>query len=381
MIKVNKLLLSTISVVVFLIVVGVLIAQWKKNSQQKTYFKYSAQYNDLVGGKPHPTFKEALDSMGWKNTESSESAKMLFLWDFTDYPKIRQRVKMWRSKNKRIVFGFNTINTFADKSALSVNLRTHLSTGEYNSMMPKTFSLYLDSDIQNLLNYVNTPANSKKLFIFKKNKQRQNNIIIKRGVDVLQGLKEKEYVVCQELLQNPLRISGHKINIRVYLVCVCNNGVFDMYVFNNGFIYYAPDKFIKDSTKLSVNITTGYVDRKIYEENPLTIADLNNRLGEDSFRRLFSNITKTFSNVKRSYESIVSEGDCWQREVIKFTILGADIAPDEDMNVKIMEINKGPDLRYKDDRDKEVKLALVKECLKLVTRGHGYSKKQAFIKL
>ena len=36
---------------------------------------------------------------------------------------------------------------------------------------------------------------------------------------------------------------------------------------------------------------------------------------------------------------------------ISFQLFGCDIAPDKDLNVKLIEINKGPDLGGKDERD------------------------------
>ena len=50
----------------------------------------------------------------------------------------------------------------------------------------------------------------------------------------------------------------------------------------------------------------------------------------------------------------------------RFNIFGIDIAPDESLNVKIMELNKAPDLSYKDDRDANVKLNMVKDMMNLV---------------
>ena len=43
----------------------------------------------------------------------------------------------------------------------------------------------------------------------------------------------------------------------------------------------------------------------------------------------------------------------------KFILLGADIAVDENINLLLMEINKGPDMTFKDNnRDKDLKLKL-----------------------
>ena len=52
--------------------------------------------------------------------------------------------------------------------------------------------------------------------------------------------------------------------------------------------------------------------------------------------------------------------------VNRFIILGADVSPDQDLNVKLLEMNKGPDLKAKDDRDRAVKEKLVHECINLL---------------
>jgi hypothetical protein len=45
----------------------------------------------------------------------------------------------------------------------------------------------------------------------------------------------------------------------------------------------------------------------------------------------------------------------------KCVIMGADVAVDADLGIKLMEINKGPDLRYKDERDGHVKFNMIRD--------------------
>ena len=72
------------------------------------------------------------------------------------------------------------------------------------------------------------------------------------------------------LLQNPYLINGHKINLRCYVLVVCKNKEINVHFYNDGFMYYTPKKFVKNNTDPDVNITTGYIDREIYDFNPLT---------------------------------------------------------------------------------------------------------------
>ena len=50
----------------------------------------------------------------------------------------------------------------------------------------------------------------------------------------------------------------------------------------------------------------------------------------------------------------------------KFQLYGIDIAVNDDLSVKLMEINKGPDIGAKDKRDSELKLNLVRDIFKTV---------------
>jgi hypothetical protein len=49
-----------------------------------------------------------------------------------------------------------------------------------------------------------------------------------------------------------------------------------------------------------------------------------------------------------------------------FQLYGADIAIDDKLNPSLMEINKGPDLSAKDEKDRNVKLKLSEDILKSI---------------
>ena len=48
-----------------------------------------------------------------------------------------------------------------------------------------------------------------------------------------------------------------------------------------------------------------------------------------------------------------------------FQLYGIDVAIDEQLNAMMMEINKGPDISVKDERDGAVKKQLIKDMLKI----------------
>ena len=130
--------------------------------------------------------------------------------------------------------------------------------------------------------------NPNTLYIMKKNIQQQKGIqIFDNEMIIINTINQHAsdsypYIVIQELLQNPYIIDGRKINLRVYVLAIKYNNEYRVYVYGDGFMYYTSERFVKNSIKNSVNITTGYIDREVYEKNPLTIKDFQNYLNEES---------------------------------------------------------------------------------------------------
>ena len=50
----------------------------------------------------------------------------------------------------------------------------------------------------------------------------------------------------------------------------------------------------------------------------------------------------------------------------RFQIFGCDVAPTANLDALLMEINKGPDMNAKDERDKQVKLTVQRDMFKIV---------------
>jgi tubulin polyglutamylase TTLL7 len=228
-------------------------------------------------------------------------------------------------------------------------------------LVPKTYVTY---DVDSM-NKFKLEYNKDKLYIMKKNVQRQEGIKITKNYDELLKGIEDEYVVIQELLQNPFLVNGRKINLRVYVLLTIKDNKCSTYIYNNGFMYYTSNTFIKGSAELDRNITTGYIDRKVYEENPLTHTDFKTFLGKEKSDIIFNNISKLIGEVMIPYHSHLVENQGFPGSM-QFQIFGSDIAINDDYTAMLMEINKGPDLNYKDKRDGEVKRNLIEDIFNLV---------------
>jgi hypothetical protein len=244
-------------------------------------------------------------------------------------------------------------------------------------MMPKSYDLRSIDEKKRFINEYNI----NKIYIMKKNIQQQKGLkITKNKFDIINGYKEN-YILAQELLQNPYLINGRKINLRCYILVVCHKGEINVYVHKDGFMYYTKEKFIKNSLNMDVNITTGYIDREIYKVNPLTHDDFRNYLDNNNNLSKKENIIKNnglkisevcfnniYSLIKNIFIAFIGK-ICVNKKFINnitFQLFGADIAIDDGLNPMIMEINKGPDMNAKDIRDSNLKHGVVQDILRIV---------------
>ena len=322
-----------------------------------TYYKFDANMN------PNQNMTKSL-SVSFTNcfakhhiapAERSDQSSVLFFKLLTDYIKLKN-VVITPKHRPLFIFSILCIDKLASKSSM-YSVLANASRSLTTNYTPKTYVLQNNDDVATLVN----EYDENKLYILKKNVQRQQGCTITNNIEYIKRGGENNYVVCQELLRNVLTVNGHKINIRQYLLLVVNTTC-SFYLFNDGFIYYTPKKYSPNSYDTERHITTGYIDRQIYEENPMTVKELYQHVGKKNANKLRRNLINMFGFVAMAYKPVVEESDSNQHT--NFVILGCDVAIDKNFECKIMEINKGPDLNYKDEgRDKVLKQTLIENTL------------------
>jgi hypothetical protein len=210
----------------------------------------------------------------------------------------------------------------------------------------------------------------------------------------MNGINDK-YVIVQELLQNPYIIDGRKTNMRFYVLVICKNNKFSVYVYNDGFMYYTKVPFKKNTTEVDPNITTGYIDREVYKKNPLTHQDLkkyldnpNRNMSEIEHnmknKRLvisevyFIRINNLLKDIFSAFVGYIGVNDKFVNNTMT-QLFGVDIAVDDQLNPMLMEVNKGPDMNAKDERDSQLKNNVVTDMLK--TLGIIDNNNNGFVKI
>ncbi len=353
---------------------------FKKINADKLYYGLPCKYikND--------SFYDALKEYGFQMTDGVNTtivdASLIVPCSYeTTEKEIKDLTDNGISRNKYgdgvRIFMLNNTDLMVSKLALWKFLVSRYGENVASTMIPYTWDLTTDAGVEQF----KKEYNPNKIYITKNNNQRQEGIQIHNSLQSVLDSRGKALLV-QELLQNPYTISGRKINLRVYVLVMKDSlGNFKILIYNNGFMYYTPELFEKNNPDFKKNITTGYIDRQVYVENPLTHQDFREYL--DSNTRtltpietyikqsrpniklsdyVFSQIYHLLSYIVETYDDTLGT----KSQGVNFQLYGADIAIDEDLRPQIMEINKGPDLSAKDERDKKLKIGLSKDMLKTV---------------
>lgn len=349
---------------------------FKKIKTNKLYYGLPCQYikND--------SFYDALNELEFISTEDITKAALIVPCSYESTEKEiidleKNGIKNNIFKDAVRIFMLNNTDHMVSKLALWKYLKNKYGTNNAATMIPYTWDLTDDNDIEIFKNQYDP----NKIYLTKNNRQRQEGIEIHTSLENIIKTKDK-YILVQELLQDPYLVNGRKINLRVYVLIIKDNyGNIKLQIYKDGFMYYSNDLFKKNDSSFGVNITTGYVDRQIYVENPLTHLDFRSYL-DDCNRQLtdiekyyrssypkkklsdyiFSQMYQLIAFIFQTFEDIVGTITYG----VSFQLYGVDIAINEKLKPMIMEINKGPDITAKDDRDKELKINMCKDILKSV---------------
>lgn len=302
-------------------------------------------------------FKEIVAQYGWGKALSFNYGNLIVFNDYTDMDEKLSSLPFHKNK-KYYINGMSGLDQLCSKSQMAIWLKRN----KYDDIIPKTYCLDSPHDISVL--------EKNNYYILKKNIQRQTGLKITNDYSwIINDAKKEEYVVAQELLLNPYLISGRKINIRVYMAVIRRNNEMKFYIYSDGFIYYTKDKYDPDNYELDTNITTGYIDREVYEKNPLTTRDFMKYLGWEQAWILLTNMYKLFQQIKKTFLPVLYSKN---RNIpgLLFNVFGVDIAPDNNLDITLIEINKGVSLVYMDERDKAVKYNMIRDLLGLVGIVH-----------
>lgn len=306
------------------------------------------------------------------------------------YDEITKEVNQMPIINDGKYFILEKCDEIVAKELLWKNVVDFFGIEKAKILMPNSYILYEPKDIEKF----KTEYDPNKLYILKKNIQRQEGLkITKKFNEIINAYTNGNYVIVQELLQDPYIIAGRKTNMRFYVLVVAKNTEYNVFVYADGFMYYTKNMFVPGCEEVGPNITTGYIDRQVYVDNPLTHNDLKKYLDDENRITLtatekiirqqnikiseiyFNRIYHMLREIFLAYAGKFTTNKKFNDTNICFQIFGVDVAVNDKLNPMIIEVNKGPDIGAKDERDSEIKHGLISDTFKVV----GLIKNKSYI--
>ena len=332
--------------------------QW---NQEKIYKKCSEKSPGNILGKVFSKFNIARDN----NTDD---------WDLyipCGYNNVEKELLKVKIKNKdQKIFGIKGCDSIVSKNKVWELLTRKYGRDIAKTIMPETYILKNELDLFKK-DYVKN-----NMYILKKNIQRKRGLKITNNLEEILNAAKEKYKVVQSYVKDVFLVNNRKVNLRIYLLLVCRNNDVEAYLYNEGkCIYTNKDYDPNDIIDPETNITSLNLDQSIYEYSPFSFVELRHYLNQKNFdgtllfKRIEKKIKKLFYAVKDSLCNLDT-----LKNNTSFQLFGLDVIFTNTLRPYILELNKGPAMKHKNDKDFTLKNKLNTDILNLVGLVDIYEK-------
>ena len=320
-----------------------------RNIEKKEILFYKC--NKYVLGK---IIKEILLTNNIKRTRNINDNWLLFLP--CTYNNIEtEMTKMDDTKNK-ILFGIKGCDLLVSKNNVWKLLENKYGRSNAKQIMPETWILSNKKQMELFKNNFS----EKNMYIMKKNLQRKEGLLLTNNLEEIINNNDKKFRIVQKYMRNTYMINKRKVNLRIYLLIIYKNNKLTSYYYKNGKCIYT-NKDYTGSNKLEENITSLNLDLNIYEKNPFDLFELVNYMDKKKYVILIENIKNNLKKLEIMYRSMISNLNKNNNKNVHFQLFGLDYIFDDNMNIYLLEINKGPDMNPKNKTDYKLKYTILED--------------------
>lgn len=350
--KKYNLILSMYTLIVFIIIILVLVIFYFYNYTREDFTQYKRCDRKPVVG----IMKTILDA--FKVNKTIETNYDLYIpCGYNGVETELKNLTISDPEGKKI-FGIDGCDSIVSKNSLWTSLKTCFGDKIASTIMPQTCVLQDPLDLKSFEKLYDSNA----VYVLKKNLQRKQGIYLTRDLNEIKQAGDNNYKIVQQFIDSYV-INKRKMNLRIYfLMVVLPNGEKKGYIHKLGkCLYTSKDVSDSDSSKNELvfeeHVTNSYtLEKSIYDNNPQSLQELEEYLSRyyKNPHILFKRMDKLFSQF---FECIkYNLGNSLNlEETTRFQLFGADIIFDNTLTPYLLEVNKGPDMKYKDEKDKQMK--------------------------
>ena len=214
----------------------------------------------------------------------------------------------------------------------------------------------------------------------KKNIQRKKGLLLTSDYNLITNNDDDKFRIVQKYMKNTFMINKRKLNLRIYLLIVVKNNKLTSYYYKNGKCIYT-NKDYTNSLELEENITSLNMDVSIYKKNPFDLFELCKYLGNEKYLILLNNLKNNLKNLENCYKDILLKLNINNNNNTYFQLFGLDYIFSKELDVYLLELNKGPDMSSKNDKDYILKSRVYEDLFNLVNIVEDKSEKNMFEKI
>ena len=349
-----------VQVYIWICICIIIVLTWYNSRIPENFTTYTKCKSRRVSG----LLKQIFD-----NYDIGEFNKENELWDIyipCGYNRVEQELKDIVIDNaQQKIFGISGCDYIVSKNSLWSLLEQAYGRKEAKKIMPESFVISNPVDLR-LFKMV---FDKNKKYILKKNIQRKKGLKITNNLNEILNSGNEKYRVIQEFKIDSFIINKRAMNLRIYMLIVCRKNTTKIYINKLGkCLYTAKDIDENNKYDFDSRITNSYnVDKNIYNQNPLTLNDLKHYLLKNGHNAnlLFSRIDQMLLKVSKAIIKSLCKLESI-KDNLKFQLFGLDVIFNDKMQPFILEINKGPDMVPKDDKDKRIKIKVELDMLQKI---------------
>ena len=276
------------------------------------------------------------------------------------YNNIEKELNNVKNLNNKLLFGVHGGDLIVSKNNIWKLLENKYGRNTATNIMPETYILS-NSEHMNLFK---KDYNPNQVYIMKKNIQRKQGLLLTSDYDLITNNDDKFRIV-QKYMKNTFMINKRKLNLRIYLLIVVKNNKLTSYYYKNGKCIYT-NKDYNNSLELEANITSLNMDVKIYKKNPFDLFELCKYLGNKKYLILLNNLKNNLKNLENCYKNILLKLNINNNNNTYFQLFGLDYIFSNELDVYLLELNKGPDMSSKNNKDYILKSRVYEDLFDLV---------------
>ena len=279
-------------------------------------------------------------------------------------------------KKSQNIFGICGSDTIASKCSLWKVVSEHYGRGFASKLIPESWLLKENREFP-LFEKKFDPT---KVYILKKNVQRKKGIKLTSDLDEVKEAHKSKYVMVQEK-RDSIIINKRRLNLRIYVFVVYKDGKKSVYIHDSAKVLYTSKDVVENmgsnAEEFETLITNSYVtDLEIYNKNPLTLNKLLDYLEENRGVNSVAMKQKIYNLLKNVMIALLPKVcNCKHlKDQNMYQMFGADVLIDTKYKPYVLEFNKGPDMKHKDEADHKLKKKVIFDTFEKMGVIHGKDK-------